>query len=485
MAIRRFCEFMATGVLSAALGSTVGCAGRPKAYAEVSVVSGPGHRTQSNEELVRDAGDAVAVVETTIGRGLGFVVDPTGYIITNRHVIEDAEHIESVTFPAHDPPRVYNSVQVVYMDPQRDLALLKVNTEDALPRLPLAAKKAVPLGRYLDRDDPVLLLEYEQSTEVEPTDDPLEVSFTAHNAAVTDLAVYNPAAGPSAFVGIDSDVHRGQSGGPVLDRFGRVVGIVTWTWRDKVGGYAIPISDVMQMLAERPALDSNAQHRDRVAKRSREFLAALGRGDVDDARRLTSPSHARRVRSEAVETITAQLDGDGMPVMQGFFAAVESLVGRDDQFDLLREAVTRTTTPEFRSALALPEDLDDAQIISFFFELGQAYLIARSVGDLPPEEALSKALHRLQTVDAARTFAIADALAELAGSEVEIERVEVVPGAYTPTAVVSLQATPGLRARLAQHSWLRGNRLTLHMKLEWGDWYVASVGPTPLAERAG
>lgn len=473
----RFCKFLTAGGLAASFALSVGCASRPKAYAEVSVVSAARNRSASNDVLVQQAEAAVAVVETPSGRGLGFVVDPRGYLVTNRHVVEDASHIESVSFPAHDPPRTYHSVEVIYTDPERDLALIQVHTDDVLPRLPLAARKPLPIGRYLGSGDPVVLVEYDHPTEDDRVPDLSTAHFVSHNAAVTTLGAVNPAAGPGRFLGIDADVKRGQSGGPVLDRHGRVVGVVTWTWRDRVGGFAIPVADVLDMLSERPALDSDNQHRDRIAARSREFLSALGHGNIEDARRITSPSHARQVRSDAVEKITAQIDRDGAPVIQGFFAAVESLVGEEDAFSMLRDAVSRTATPEFREALAFPDDLEDAQIVSFFFELGQAYLLARVAGEMSPDEALRRALMRLETVDAARTFAIADVLTELAGSAVEIQRVEVVPGAYSPTAVVSLARTPDVEEAG------RGRHLTLHMKLEWGDWYVTSIAPTPLSDR--
>jgi len=473
----RFCKFLTVGGIAASFALSVGCASRPKAYAEVSVVSAARNRSASNEVLVQQAEAAVAVVETPSGRGLGFVVDPRGYLVTNRHVVEDASHVESVSFPAHDPPTTYHSVEVIYTDPERDLALIRVHTDDVLPRLPLAARKPLPIGRYLGPGDPVVLVEYDHPTEDDRVPDLSTAHFVSHNAAVTTLGAVNPAAGPGQFLGIDADVKRGQSGGPVLDRHGRVVGVITWTWRDRVGGFAIPVADVLEMLGERPSLDSADQHRDRIAARSREFLSALGHGNIKDARRITSPSHARQVRSDAVEKITAQIDRDGAPVIQGFFAAVESLVGEEEAFSMLRDAVSRTATPEFREALALPDDLEDAQIVSFFFELGQAYLIARVAGDMSPDEALRRALMRLETVDAARTFAIAGVLTELAGSAVEIQSVEVVPGAYSPTAVVSLARTPD------SDEAGRGRHLTLHMKLEWGDWYVTSVSPTPLSDR--
>jgi hypothetical protein len=87
-------------------------------------------------------------------------------------------------------------------------------------------------------------------------------------------------------------------------------------------------------------------------------------------------------------------------------------------------------------------------------------------------------------VDAARTFAMAGFLEELAGTEVEIERVELVPGVYQPRAVVTLKARrmPGRLKRAVSTGDVDGAspnpgdvRLSLHMRLEWGDWYVADV----------
>ena len=290
-------------VAALGLALSAGCASRPREYEGIAVIAGPGHRSMSNEDLVARVEKGIAVVETDVGRGMAFVIDPSGYLLTNRHVLEDADHIESVAFPALDPPRVYESAQIVYIDPARDLALLHVSAPEPLPRLPLATRKAVPVSRYIGEKDPVVMLRY-AATEPGDTD----TEFSALNASVTTLAAYNPAAGPGAFIGVNTKVQRGQSGGPILDRFGRVVGVVTWTWKHRGGGYAIPISDATKMLAERPKLVSDQEHHHRVESRSREFLAALGRGDVDDARRLTSPSHARRVREVALAEIFANFD---------------------------------------------------------------------------------------------------------------------------------------------------------------------------------
>ncbi len=426
----------------------------------------------------------MAVIETDVGRGMGFLVDPAGYLLTNRHVIEDADHIESVSFPDLDPPRTYESITVVYTDPKRDLALLQVRTEEPLAFVPLATHNAISPRRYVDVDDPVVVFyRGDESGEWLRVD----------RGTVGGLAVVNPAAGPDPFLGVRARIERGQSGGPVLDEAGRAVGIVTWVWRDKPGGYAIPIGDAIQMLADRPKMDNATKQRARAEARSREFLAALGRGDMDDARQLTSPSFARKIRGESMSTIMAATDEDAMPVMQGFIAAVEGLVDRpeipvENAYDRLREIVARTGTETFREAMGLDEDaLDRGQLVSFFYELGQAYFAARSFGHESPPDALNSALRRLQSVDAARTFALADAVGTLGGTQLQVGQVDVIPGAYAPRAVVELEgvrkqpgpggeaigASIGTGARAAE-------RLTMHMRLEWGDWYVAAVAHTDM-----
>lgn len=459
----------------------VGCANVRSRYGDVDVVQGSMHRALSRDASIDRSCEAVGLIETDVGEGMGFVIDPDGYLITARHVVEDADHVIAVTFPSARPPRRYEGIQIVYIDPERDLALLRINGDGPLPHAPLATGKTVPVTRYLRARDPIVTLrKSEDGGELE-----------RRNGSVNALAVYNPAAGPNAFVGVTTAVQRGQSGGPVLDRYGRVVGIVTWTWRDRDGGFAIPIGDVPRMLRERPRLDDDSSRASRAEDRSREFLSALGRGDVENARRLTSPSHARAVREAAMDGIMRGVEDGGLPVLQGFVAAVESLVPADGDvagaFERLEDVVSRTGTQEFREALGVDESVAEPQVVSFFYELGQAYLIARSLGRQPESQAIRTAMLRLQSIDAARTFALAEMLEEIAGNEIEIERIEIVPGVYQPRAVVALRSR-GVPPRRPERNHgvqteLEGTALTLHLRLEWGDWYVADIVPTPLADR--
>ncbi|MEX1368063.1 MAG: serine protease [Nannocystaceae bacterium] len=459
-----------------ALGGGVvaaGCSHRPVDYGGVAVLEGSVRRASRASAAIERGAAAVAIIETDVARGMGFVIDPAGYLLTNRHVIEDADHIEGVVFPARDPSRVYGSVRVVYIDPERDLALLHVHSNEPLTAVPLATDGFGPVSSYLADADPVVLLQREPGQGDQPQ------SLQLQHGEVSRLEVEYPAAGPGPFVGVTADVRQGQSGGPVLDRHGRAVGIVTWTWRRGGGGFAIPIDDATRMLEQRPQLELEADRRSRARLRARLFLDAIARGDGSTARRFTSPSQARKRRGQTVDEIMGNAQqGRGLQVMQGYVAALEEVVAKvveaeDPQLaavglDVLVRGVIEAP---FRDALGVRGSLEIGQVISFFHELGEGYLHARVYGGQGSEDALRSALQRLQTIDASRSFALAELAVALDERQAQVRSVELVPGAYIDGARIELE----LRGADG-----RTERVDLRLRLEWGDWYVASVEPSAL-----
>ncbi|MCA9823611.1 MAG: trypsin-like peptidase domain-containing protein, partial [Dehalococcoidia bacterium] len=87
--------------------------------------------TMTTAELVEFASESVVRVSLPSGVGSGFIIDPTGYIITNNHVVEDAPQAVTVTLADGS---VYDA-QVVGRDPRADLAVLKINAGEPLPAL--------------------------------------------------------------------------------------------------------------------------------------------------------------------------------------------------------------------------------------------------------------------------------------------------------------------------------------------------------------
>ncbi|WAS97604.1 S1 family peptidase [Nannocystis punicea] len=450
----------------------LGCASRP--IGDVTLERGKSGRALEDLALAQKGAAAVAVVSTDVGRGLAFVVDPDGYLITNRHVIEDADHIEDVSFPALRPPRSFAAVRIVYIDPSRDLALIKLDVDAPLPSLPLATVGSTPIEDYLHQKDHVLLLARPSEDDGAGEGGKRPTGFVARTGNVRELEVYNQAVGPGAFFELSQAVRRGQSGGPVLDRFGRVVGVVSWTWKHRVGGYAIPITEAAQMLNERPAMDTPAEQSARAAERARGFLKALDGGDLEIARRMMSPTYSRKIRQRTMTTIAEQLPGDGRAAVQQFVAALEDIVDSEPAdaeelpFSKVQDVVLRTGTRGFMEALGVEGALSKDQVISFFFEFAQAYVGARYFAESDPDTAMNAAMMRLQTVDAARTFAFAEATGRFKrGAHLQVERLEIVPGAYAPHAVVTL--------RNSDTDGRQPATLVMQMRLEWGDWYVAEL----------
>jgi S1-C subfamily serine protease len=449
---------------------------------DVTLTEARAARPLADLAVAQRAASAVGVVSTDVGRGLAFVVDPDGYMITNRHVVEDADHIEDVSFPGQQPQRSFAAVKIVYIDPERDLALIKLDAGGRaadLPYLSLATDDdGAKTESYLKQADRVLLLARPGE------EDKKGPGFIARTGKVRELAVYNPAVGAGAFFGLSQKVQRGQSGGPVLDKFGRVVGVVSWTWKHRAGGYAIPIAEAAQMLAERPTLETAAEQSKRAEQRARRFLKSLSGGELEQARRMMSPAYSRKIRQRTMSTIAEVLPGEGRAAVQQFVAALEDIIGSQPPggdelpFSKVQEIVLVTGSSSFMEALGVEGTLSKEQVISFFFEFAQAYVSARYFAENDADTAMDAALLRLQTVDAARTFAFAELTRTFAVDDAfDVAHVEVVPGAYAPQAVVTLRrsASAPTVKRSAADPKAMPQTMVMQLRLEWGDWYVAEL----------
>jgi putative serine protease PepD len=166
------------------------------------------------------------------GTGSGFVVDDTGHIVTNNHVIEGATSIE-VTFS--DETTV--PAQVVGTDPFNDLALLKPETVPAsvLP-VELASSTGLRVGqRAIAIGNPFGLDQTLTTGVISALGRPLQVDDGEYifNVIQTDAAI-NP----------------GNSGGPLLDSRGRVIGVNTAIQQGAEGiGFAVPVDTLKRVMA--------------------------------------------------------------------------------------------------------------------------------------------------------------------------------------------------------------------------------------------
>lgn len=164
--------------------------------------------------------------------GSGFIIEAGGLVVTNNHVIENAEKIDIVM---QDGTRYSASVQG--RDPKTDLALLKVDTDVDLPFVELGSSDSAQVGDW-----------------VLAVGNPFGLGGSV-TAGIISARGRDIQAGPfDDYLQIDAPINRGNSGGPLFDDRGRVIGINTAIYSPSGGsvgiGFAIPSSMASDIISQ-------------------------------------------------------------------------------------------------------------------------------------------------------------------------------------------------------------------------------------------
>lgn len=170
----------------------------------------------------------------TKGLGSGFIIRSDGYILTNNHVVENADEIKVTITSAKKPLRA----RLIGRDPKNDLALIKVNANN------------LPVCTFGD------------SSKLRPGDwviaigSPLGLQQSVTLGIVSALDRSFRDVGPSQLIQTDTAINPGNSGGPLLNIHGEVVGVNVAVLNGQNAqniGFAIPVSiakSVAQQLLE-------------------------------------------------------------------------------------------------------------------------------------------------------------------------------------------------------------------------------------------
>jgi S1-C subfamily serine protease len=203
----------------------------------------------NNIEIYRVAREATVYITSTVYRrtvffgnqypvrdlGSGFIIDDSGRILTNNHVISGSNQVE-VTLPDQTRHRA----EILVRDPQDDLALIQITPKKKLPFLPLGDSDKLQVGQ-----------------KVLAIGNPFGLDLTLTTGVVSSLGRTIEAGRGERLEGMiqtDAAINSGNSGGPLLDSQGNVIGVNTAIYAPSGGnvgvGFAMPVNRAKAMLED-------------------------------------------------------------------------------------------------------------------------------------------------------------------------------------------------------------------------------------------
>lgn len=172
--------------------------------------------------------------------GSGFIISPDGYIVTNDHVVGDAREIV-VTLSTGEKYKA----KIVGKDPVSDIAVLKIDAKRELPYLKFGDSDDVIIGEWaIAMGNPFGLFELGN----QPTVTVGVISAVKMNLHSVSGRIYRD------MIQTDAAINSGNSGGPLLNALGEVIGINTVIYTPNQGnvgvGFAIPINRAKVIIDE-------------------------------------------------------------------------------------------------------------------------------------------------------------------------------------------------------------------------------------------
>jgi serine protease Do len=164
--------------------------------------------------------------------GSGFIIDPSGYVVTNNHVVG---HAQKVTVILQDNSR--HPAKIIGRDEKTDLALLKIDSKKKLPFVSWGDSDQAKVGDW-----------------VVAVGNPFGLGGTVTAGIISALG-RNINEGPyDDFIQIDAPINRGNSGGPTFNLSGQVIGINTAIYSPSGGsvgiGFAVPSNTAKNVIMQ-------------------------------------------------------------------------------------------------------------------------------------------------------------------------------------------------------------------------------------------
>src|SRR6202022_3530439 len=165
--------------------------------------------------------------------GTGFIISDDGYIVTNNHVVENADRVEVRLRKERYPAKI------VGRDSATDLALLKIDAKQRLTPIPLGDSDKARVGDWVMAiGDP---LNFDKTVTVGV------VSAKDRSGLTADTATRSF----ESFIQTDAAINFGNSGGPLINANGEVIGINTAMFRPAQNiGFAVPVNTLKTVLPQ-------------------------------------------------------------------------------------------------------------------------------------------------------------------------------------------------------------------------------------------
>jgi serine protease Do len=189
---------------------------------------GQGRRPPPDDDDQDGEGD----VPEGMALGTGFIIDASGLILTNNHVVSDADEIKIIF--TEDSGEKPTDAKVVGRDPDLDLALIKVETKRKLVPAVLGDSDALQVGEY-----------------VMAVGNPFGQGHSVTHGIISAKGRKSPDFALASYLQTDAPINPGNSGGPLVNLKGEVIGINNAIDARAQGiGFAIPINFAKSVLSQ-------------------------------------------------------------------------------------------------------------------------------------------------------------------------------------------------------------------------------------------
>ena len=260
--------------------------------------------------------------------GSGFIIDPSGFVVTNNHVIKDADEITVILSDNREL-----SATLLGHDPKTDLALLKVETDEPLPALTFGDSDAVRVGDW-----------------VMAIGNPFGLGNTV-TAGILSARGRDINSGPyDDFLQTDAPINRGNSGGPLFNMDGEVIGINTAIFSPSGGsvgiGFSIPSAIAAPVIAQLREFGHTRRGwlGVRIQTVTKEIAEELGLEEASGALVAdVTPNSPAEVAQFKPGDVILMFDGQDVPEMRDLPRIVAGTeIGKEVDVVLLRKGEMKT-----------------------------------------------------------------------------------------------------------------------------------------------